>query len=152
MSKKIIDKETGTLTLYNGFIISKDTTLENLLNTFTSNELKKSEYADNICSLKQAKYDEYYIRFWFYFIEEKIYKIGFEIETKPIQRVPWSNQRDLETKWIAEQMGDKSNFIWDMNIAGRHYSLKYNWGFIGVYYDFKNGTFDSSINYHSLKK
>ncbi|MBK8352737.1 MAG: hypothetical protein IPL21_14035 [Saprospirales bacterium] len=44
-------------------------------------------------------------------------------------------------------MNDKSNFIWNMKIAGRHYHLQYNWGCIGVYYDFKNGTFDSGLFY-----
>ena len=104
--KQLINKDTGELTLNNGFVVTKETKLNDLLK-----------------------------------------KISFHVETEPIKREAWPSQRDLETKWIAQQMNDKSNFIWNMKIAGRHYHLQYNWGCIGVYYDFKNGTFDSGLFY-----
>jgi len=149
MNKQIINKDDGSLTLHNGFVITQHTTLAELQSNLINEKLKKCAYAQNCFILPQTKYGEYYIIFWFHFKDDKIYKISFEIETAPIERIPWSNQRDLETNWIAEQMDDKQNFIWDMNIAGRNYYLAYPWGSIGVYYDFKNGTFDSGIFYNT---
>ena len=114
---------------------------------FGKDKFRQSEYADDYYSLPQTKIDEYYVIFGFEFKDEKLKKISFQVETEPIKREAWTSQRDLETKWIAQQMNDKSNFIWNMKIAGRHHHLQYNWGCIGVYYDFKNGTFDSGLFY-----
>lgn len=149
MVKKIINKENGAITI-NGFTIDKHTKFQDLLAYFGKDKFLKPPYAnENYWVLKQQKIGAYYIKFNFTFNEEFLIRIGFEIETEPIERIPWSNNRDVETKWIAEQMDDSSNFIWDMNIAGRHYCLKYNWGYIGVFYDFKNGTFESIIAYNT---
>lgn len=64
----------------------------------------------------------------------------------------WNNfdpikQRGYYTKWLATQIGDKSKFKWDMNQAGRHYSFSYTWGAVGVYYDFKGGTFNCIMSF-----
>ena len=145
--KQLINKDTGELTLNNGFVVTKETKLNDLLKKFGKDKFRQSEYADDYYTLTQTKIDEYYVIFGFEFKDEKLKKISFQVETEPIKREAWTSQRDLETKWIAQQMNDKSNFIWNMKIAGRHYHLQYNWGCIGVYYDFKNGTFDSGLFY-----
>lgn len=151
MSKKIINKENGELTL-NGFTIGMHTKQTELFAHFGKDKLKKSIYTKNdYYYLPQQKVGRYYIIFSFEFNKKQLSKIKFEIETKPKERQPWGNNRDVETRWIARQMDDKSNFIWNMNIP-RNYSLQYPWGFIGVYYDFKNGTFDSGIFYNKKFK
>lgn len=147
MDKKIINKDTGELCFDNGFVVSKNTTLEELLRHFGKDKITKSEYNRNVYILQQQKLGKYYLKFYFYFGKQHLNKIEFEVETKPIERIPWSSNRDVETRWIARQLNDKSNFKWDMNKAGRHYHLQYDWGSIGVYYDFKNGTFSSVLVY-----
>ena len=145
--KQLINKDTGELTLNNGFVVTKETKLNDLLKKFGKDKFRQSEYADDYYSLPQTKIDEYYVIFGFEFKDEKLKKISFQVETEPIKREAWTSQRDLETKWIAQQMNDKSNFIWNMKITGRSEEHQYNWGCIGVYYDFKNGTFDSGLFY-----
>lgn len=147
MDKKIINKDTGELCFDDGFVVSKNTTLEELLRHFGKDKITKSEYNRNVYILQQQKLGKYYLKFYFYFGKQHLNKIEFEVETKPIERIPWSSNRDVETRWIARQLDDKSNFKWDMNKAGRHYHLQYDWGSIGVYYDFKNGTFSSVLVY-----
>ena len=112
--KQLINKDTGELTLNNGFVVTKETKLNDLLKKFGKDKFRQSEYADDYYSLPQTKIDEYYVIFGFEFKDEKLKKISFQVETEPIKREAWTSQRDLETKWIAQQMNDKSNFIWNM--------------------------------------
>ncbi len=137
--QQLINVQTGEFTLDNNFTISPSTTLKDLREHFGEDRLKKSGYI--------AKIDDLYFLFYFSFENGLLKRINFEIEEGPEERNPWGNNRDFETNWIARQMGDNSGFVWDMNEAGRHYHLSYKWGSVGVYYDFKNGTFESTLVY-----
>lgn len=146
MPEKILDRSSGNL-IFNDFKISKESKSIDLKNHFGDHAFKKSNFNTNCFVLSQQKIGAYYFRFYFFFGDKFLEKIEFEVETEPIERIPWSSNRDVETQWIASQMDDESHFVWDMNQAGRHYHLAYDWGSIGAYYDFKNGTFTSKLIY-----
>lgn len=146
MNKKIINISNGAFSITDGFVLSRTTTLQDLIGFFGEENLNKSEYTSNCYLGSQLEIDGLYFKFNFFFAADLLTKIYFEIEEEPIERIPWSNNRDFETNWIADQMGE--SFVWDMNIAGRHFHLSYDWGFAGVFYDFKNGTFQSVISYN----
>ena len=145
MDNKIINKLNGEFSIAEDLTLSHKTTLQDLQNYFDKKTLKKSPYAGNCYYTDQIKIDDLYFKFSFFFEKNVLSSIEFEIEEEPIERIPWSNNRDLETNWIADQMGE--SFVWDMKIAGRHFKLSYDWGFVGVFYDFKNGTFQSVLSY-----
>ena len=144
----MISPETGEIRFKDGFVVSKDSSLESFLLHFGKKHFKKSKFSPNCYQLSQKKMGEFYLTFFFFFGSEFLEKVEFEVETEPIERIPWSSNEEVETNWIADQMGDKSNFLWDLRKAGRHYHLEYHWGSIGVYYDFKNGTFTSVLIYN----
>ena len=144
---QLINVKTGEFTIDNDFRVYHATTIDELMAHFGKDRLKESEYKKDRYISSQVKLDALYFVFSFCFEKEVLKKISFEIENERKAREPWSNNRDVETNWIAQQMGDNSGFVWDMNQAGRHYHLFFEWGSIGVYYDFKNGTFESSLNY-----
>lgn len=147
MSIQRINRDNGEFELDKGFKISNTTTVDELLIYFGESNLKESLYVKGCYISPQIKLERLYFVFSFYVENDTVSKIGFEIETEARPRAPWSNNRDFETNWIAQQIGDTDGFSWDMNQAGRHYHLPFKWGSIGVYYDFKNGTFNSAINY-----
>ncbi len=147
MINRVINKENGEILVDGEFIISRQTELQTLIARF-GKEIKQSEFNSRCYILSQRKIGNHYLKFYFFFESKHLKKIEFEIETEPVERIPWSSNRDLETNWIAQQMDDASNFVWDMKKAGRQYHLQYDWGSIGVYYDFKNGTFDSKLIYY----
>lgn len=147
MHKQLINAHTGEFTIENGFCVSASTTRQELRAYFGETRLTESASVKDCYISEQIAHDKLYFTFFFYISDDKIKKIGFEIEDRPGPREPWTNNRDGETRWIATQMGDKSGFTWDMSRAGRHYHISYRWGSIGVYYDFRNGTFDSMLCY-----
>jgi len=147
MRIELINRNTGEFTLDNDFRISHTTTIDELMAHFGKDRLKESEYMKDRYISSQVKLDGLYFVFSFCFEKEVLKKINFEIEEESKERNPWGNNRDFETNWIAQQMEDDSGYVWDTKIAGRQYYLTYPWGGIGVFYDFKNGTFNSSLNY-----
>ena len=44
--KQLINKDTGELTLNNGFVVTKETKLNDLLKKFGKDKFRQSEYAD----------------------------------------------------------------------------------------------------------
>lgn len=147
MHKQLINPDTGEFIIENDFCVSGSTTRKDLLAYFGEDRLTESASVKDCYISGQVAHGKLYFTFFFYIRDERIEKIGFEIEDRPGPREPWTNNRDAETRWIATQMGDKSGFTWDMSQAGRHYHIPCKWGSVGVYYDFKNGTFDSILNY-----
>lgn len=144
---QLINSSTGEFTLDNDFVVSPATTLKDLQEHY-GKQLKKSEFAKDYWYLpEQLKIGDLYFVFRFSFEHERLKRIGLEIEEEAKERNPWGNNRDFETSWIARQMGDDNGFNWDTSEAGKHYHLPYSWGSVGVYYDFKNGTFDTSLTY-----
>lgn len=150
MTPQLINLETGGFTLDNSFMVSPATRLEDLQDHYGKDSLKKSEFAKDCWYLpRQIKIEDLYFVFRFYFENELLKSIGFEIEEEAKERNPWGNNRDFETNWIARQTGDESGFNWDTSEAGKQYHLPYPWGSVGMYYDFKNGTYESSLSYHT---
>lgn len=149
-SIKNINPSTGSFTIDNDFIVSQKTCLKELTNHFGETNLKESAYRKGCFISSQRKIGELYFKFRFNFNEGALKSISFEIEIEPIERIAWSSNEVLETNWIAQQTGDKSGYVWDLSIAGQQYNLSYPWGEIGVYYDFKNGTFESILKYGYL--
>ncbi len=147
MSNQHINKHTGEFTIDKGFVVSHKTSLDELLAHFGNDNLKESDYVRGCYRSHQVKLDDLWFKFSFYVDQGILNKITFEIETEQKERAPWSSNEEVETNWIAQQMGDDSGYVWDTKIAGRQYYLPYAWGGIGVFYDFKNGTFNSSLNY-----
>jgi hypothetical protein len=148
MSKQIINKENGEFTINDSFIVSKKTRLSDLQLHFRNDQLIQSEYIPNCYySSAQIEIDKLFFKFSFIIENETVQKIIFEIETEPINRIAWANNRDVETAWIKAQMNDESNFNWDSNPECNQYILSYNWGITGVFHDFKNGTYQSFLTY-----
>lgn len=149
MMNQLINKNTGAFTIDDNFIITHQTSLEEMTNYFGESGLTKSKYVKDCYTSIQVNIEELYFKFRFTFNQEVLKSIAFEIETEPIERIAWSSNEAVETNWIAKQMGDKSGYVWDLTIAGQQYCLCYSWGEIGVFYDFKNGTFESLLKYKS---
>ncbi len=150
MALQLINKETGEFTINADFSVSNKTTLNDLLRYFEKDELIQSKYISNCYyTTSQFEIDNLFFKFIFYFENEIVKKIGFEIETEPIPRKEWANNCNLETDWIAKQMNDTIKFDWDNNPECKQYILNYNWGSIGIFFDFKNGTYESFLNYKS---
>ncbi len=152
MFKQLINNATGEFTINNGFVVSNITRLSDLLIHFGEEELIQSKYISN-CYYTNSQFaiDSLFFKFNFSIKNECVIKIGFEIETEPIPRNEWRSNCDLETAWIAKQMNDTTKFNWDNNPEFKQYILNYNWGSIGIFFDFKNGTYESFLTYKSIK-
>jgi len=144
---EIIDTKKGDFSLSNDFVLSSESKLKDVINFFGEANFKQSPYIKNCYLSSQLKIDELYFKFILYFENDVLKKIQFEIEQEAKARTPWGNNRDFETRWIANQLKDSTNFNWDTAQPGEHYHNSYSWGTIGIYFDFKNGTYTSSINY-----
>lgn len=149
MFKQLINKVNGEFKINNDFIVSTKTTLRDLLFHFGKDQLIQSKYLSNCyLTLSQFEIDKLFFKFSFYFENETLKKIGFEIETEPTPRIAWGNNRDFETDWIASQMNDVTKIDWE-NPTCDQYWLVYHWGGVGIFFDFKNGTYDSFLSYKS---
>lgn len=147
MNKQLIDPMTGEFRLSDSFAVDAATQLKHLNNYF-GDDLKESIYMKGCWyTVPKVKIAGLYFRFRFYFTARRLKSIGFTIDETVAERDPWTGNHVFETQWIAAQMDDTSNFTWDLEQAGRHYHLARHWGSIGVYYDFKNGTFESLLRY-----
>lgn len=150
MHMQLINKANGEFTINNNFIVSNKTTLNELVLHFGKDQLLESKYLPNCYyTTSQFEIDNLFFKFIFYLENEIVKKIGFEIETDAMPRKAWANNRDVETNWIARQMNDNTKFDWDTNPECKHYLLNCNWGTVGIVFDFKNGTYESFLNYKS---
>ncbi len=148
MYKQLINTVNGEFKINNGFTLSSTTTLNELLFHFGKDQLLESNDLPNCYyTTSQFEIDNLFFRFIYFIENEVVEKIVFEIETENKIRESWGSNRDFETNWIANQMNDNTNFDWDNNPECKHYVLSYNWGIIGIVYDFKNGTYESFLNY-----
>jgi hypothetical protein len=142
-----IDTRTGEFAIDDVFIASATTTLTDLTAHFGDGALTKSKYVKELHSLPKMHIESLYFRFSFGFVSGRLMQIYFEIDESPEPRAAWSNNRDLETKWIAEQTNDATGFDWNNNPDCEHYRRTYDWGGVGIFFDFKNGTYQSSLRY-----
>jgi hypothetical protein len=149
MTDQLINIKTGEFTIALDFITSKNTTLNDLINHFGKDKLTESEYVEGYYSLPKLKIESLYFRFGFSFRNELLKQIYFEIDETPEPRAPYASNQDLETNWIAQQTNDTRKFDWNNNPNCEQYGLQYNWGVVGVFFDFKNGTYESSLSYKS---
>ncbi len=113
-----------------------------------TNSFKVNIYQIVISLFHNLRSTKLFFKFSFYFENETLKKIGFEIETEPTPRIAWGNNRDFETDWIASQMNDVTKIDWE-NPTCDQYWLVYHWGGVGIFFDFKNGTYDSFLSYKS---
>lgn len=151
MYKQLINNLNGAFTINNNFIVSKATTLNELKLHFINNQFFQNKYSTN-CYYPSSQFEidnNLFFKFNFCFENDILKKIGFEIQTESIIRNEWGNNRDFETSWIAKQMNDAVGFDWENNPKCDQYMLQYNWGIVGVFFDFKNGTYESFLNYKS---
>jgi hypothetical protein len=150
MYKQLINKENGQFTVNNDFIVSNKTTLTDLFLYFGKDQLIQSKYMLNYYyTASQFENDNLFFKFSFTIENMIVKRIGFEIEIGSKPRSAWGNNRDVETAWIANQMNDTTSFDWDNNHDNKQYILSYNWGDVGVTFDFKNGMYESFLNYKS---
>jgi hypothetical protein len=149
MTNQLINIKTGEFTIAPDFIASRTTTLNDLMNHFGKDKLTESEYVKGYYSLPKLKMENLYFRFTFHFKNELLKEICFEIDETSEPRAPYASNQDLETNWIARQTNDTAKFDWNNNPNQEQYGLQYDWGGVGVFFDFKNGTYQSSLNYKS---
>lgn len=152
MRKKFLNKATGEFTINDGFIVSKQTTLNDLEHHFGKEKLIQSAYIPN-CYYTTSLFeiDNLFFKFYFTIENDVVKKIEFEIATEQKERIPWSNNRDFETSWIAWQMNDDTKFNWDDNPENEQYNIACTWGSVGVFFDFKQGTYQSYLSYKSVQ-
>lgn len=152
MYKQLINTANGEFTINNYFIVSNKTTLNELLLHFGKDQLLESTFISNCYyTSSQIEIDNLFFKFIFYLENDLVKKIGFEIETENKIREPWGNNKVLETAWVANQMSDSNIFDWDNNPEQKQYGFIFDWGGVSVFFDFKNGTYESSLYYDSKK-
>lgn len=154
MQQSIIDKKAGTLYIADDLIIDNKTTLAALEAYFGPERLEVERgwktYENG--TLYDLKIKDWYFTMTFYYDAGKLTHITFYPRDEEVNNSSWDNfdpvaESEYYTKWMAAQLGDKSNFKWNLNQAGRHYSFSYHWGAAGVYYDFKGGTFSCNMSF-----
>ncbi len=152
MHKKLINKANGEFTINNGFIVSNQTTQNALEQHFGKEKLIQSAYISN-CYYTTSLFemDNLFFKFYFTIENDTVKEINFEIETEHKERIPWANNRDFETFWIAWQMNDDTKFNWDNNLDNEQYSIVCIWGSVGIFFDFKQGTYQSYLSYKCVQ-
>lgn len=154
MPKTIINKENGSLYIADDFSIDSKTTLD-VLKTYFGLDRLKVELAHKTyqnATLYDLKIQNWYFTMAFYFDAGSLTHISFYPRNEEVNNSSWDNfnpeaDRDYYTNWMAAQLADTTNFKWDLNQVGRHYSFSYSWGNIGVYYDFKGGTYSCIMGF-----
>ncbi len=151
MKGQLINPLTGAFRLSDSFAITTAAQPDDLMRFFGKDALQESIYQKGCWyTLQKREIAGLYFKFCFYFTSARRLKnLRFEVDESQAEREPWASNHLFETQWIAGQVGDTSNFVWDLTQAGRQYHLSFDWGTIGVYYDFKNGTFESLLSYRS---
>jgi hypothetical protein len=152
MYKQLINTENGEFTINDGFIVSNQTTLNDLLLHFGKEKLIESKnMAKDYCGYyrtSQLEIDGLFFKFSFEFKDEILKIIYFEIETEPKERIEWTFNHVFETDWIKAQTNDKTEFNWNNISPGNSsYFVGYNWGNVGVFFDPFGGYFTTSLSY-----
>lgn len=154
MNKNIIDKERGTLFITDDFSISSKTTIAELEAYWGLDRLDiergYKEYEN--ATIRDLKIKDWFFTMAFYYDGGQLKLISFYPRDKEIDESSWDNfnpEADMiyYTQWMAVQLNDTSNFKWNLNQAGRHYQFSYAWGSVGVFYDFKGGTFSCMMDF-----
>lgn len=150
---KTIDTQTGAFCLSGSFRVTANTTMAEIAGYFDNLKIgpvrKSSRYSK--ATVYNCKCTDCYITATFYFENDRLSHINFYPKESPEQS-NWDNyDRDAEmqymTKWMAKQANDKNEYVWNLAIAGRQYHFTYDWGSMGVYYDFKSGSFSCTVRY-----
>ena len=148
MFKQLINRSNGAFTINNDFIVSNKTILNDLQLHFEKDQLVQSTHVSNCYyTSSQFEINNLFFKFIFYFENERVKRIGFEIETVAKPRNNWANNLNIETNWIASQMNNTDSFSWENKSECNQYISDYIWGEVGVFYDFKNGTYNSYLAY-----
>ncbi|RYF12640.1 MAG: hypothetical protein EOO42_19860 [Flavobacteriales bacterium] len=152
--QSIINKETGSLYITDDFSVNSKTTLEELKTYFGLDrlEVEPAYKTYENATLYDLKISDWYFVMTFYYNAGRLTHISFYPRDEEVNTASWDNfnpeaDRDYYTNWMAAQLGDTKKFKWDLNQAGRHYSFSYPWGDIGVYYDFKGGTYSCIMGF-----
>ncbi|RZK54007.1 MAG: hypothetical protein EOO87_11550 [Pedobacter sp.] len=155
MTQSIINKEIGSLYIADDFTINSKTTLDELKARFGLKRLEMDTIYKTYqnATLYDLKILDWYFVMTFYYDGDKLTHISFYPRNEEINNSSWDNfnpeeDRNYLTTWMAKQLGDSKKFIWDLNQAGRHYSFSYPWGNVGVYYDFKGGTYSCIMGFN----
>ncbi|RZJ81329.1 MAG: hypothetical protein EOO47_04655 [Flavobacterium sp.] len=154
MPQNIINKYIGSLYIADNLTINGKTTLDELKNYFGLERLKvKPAYKtyQNV-TLRDFKIRDWYFTMAFFFDADRLTHISFYPRDEEVNTASWDNfnpeaDRDYYTNWMAIQLGDTKRFKWDLKQAGRHYSFSHSWGDVGVYYDFKGGTYSCMMGF-----
>jgi hypothetical protein len=152
--QQLINTTTGTFFISNNFSIVATTTPQDLLTYFGNETLQEGRrYKDYFnASVRNLCIANWYFNITFYFEKDRLTHFSFYPSNEPIGERSWEDfnpNADMlyMTAWMAQQMGDTQQFIWNLSIAGRQYHFPFGWGAAGVYYDFKDGSFLCTINY-----
>lgn len=155
MSQNIINIEKGTFYIADDFSINNETTLDELKTYFGLQklEIKPAYKTYQNVTVYDFKISDWYFIMTFYYHAVRLTHISFYPRNEEVNNSSWDNfnpeaDRDYYTNWMAAQLGDTKKFKWDLNQAGRHYSFSHNWGDVGVYYDFKEGTYSCVIGFN----
>lgn len=152
---QIIDLSTGAFYCTPDFSINSRTRMEDIIACFGAERLSVTDYHNGYSNVHiyNLKNGACYFSIIVYFEREQVTHCSFWVGPElpeggyPDDPADELRSRDFMTAWMGAQAGDTRTFTWNLDIAGRNYHFAYDWGGMGVYYDFKNGSFNCSLSY-----
>lgn len=146
MNRQLINVKTGGFTLDKGFTISNKTKADELIRHFGKEGLSVRDFKNGHSnySVRNLKLDDLYFILMVYFLNEQITKLEFILQAGPYDDAGWDSfDRDKEIQkgkfmeqWMATQK------------KGDHKT--YDWGKMGVSYDFHNLSSSCFISYNPV--
>jgi len=140
----VISLSNGFFQLNAAFSITPYTTSQELIAHFSSDDFKTNQYGNGHSNyvLRNIEINALHFIITVYFQKELLTSISFICRNKPYPEVPsWddfnADEADKESlflrSWIIEQIGSELG--------------EYDWGKIGVYYDFHNHNTYCKVDY-----
>lgn len=144
--KQLINPQTGEFILDRSFVISRTTSVHDLVNHFGEERLSVRDFKNGHSQymIYNLELDDLYFILTVYFLNEQITKVDFVVQDKPYDdNAGWDNFDAKEEKkkgafmerWMAKQRNDDAR--------------RYDWGTLGVSYDFHHLSYSCFISYHT---
>ncbi len=134
MTQSIIDTRNGELKCAEDFLVSKQTTPEDVISYFGQDNIiiRDTNTGWKHYSVRNAKMNDTYFIFTFYFDNAILKMLDFIVSDQVIiagSWDDWSERKELEKRdyyndWLTNEIGNKREFPW---------------GTIGAFYDAKGG-------------
>ncbi|GAA4737956.1 hypothetical protein [Flavisolibacter ginsenosidimutans] len=134
MTQSIIDTKDGELRFAEKFVVSKQTTPQEVIRYFGQDKvvIRDMNTGWKHYSVRNAKVNDTYFIFTLYFDNDILKMLDFLVSDEVITAGSWDDwserkeleKRDYYNEWLTKEIGNKRNFPW---------------GTIGAFYDTKGG-------------